>query len=368
MRRRCIIKPPISITSTITINQSITNPDKMVTGDINGECIKWIRQNSHIYLCKYKNNMMHICQLDDSNSDYYHDGTLAALNSIGVDVMMKLPVFYTKTENLASDVWNISFSTAKKSGWTQWGGDLIGVYEGFVNANKLYSVTMSGSSSTGDRTYSQFKTYAKNRGNGFSMVKWKHQNIMAFLYYAMYGNTDCTSTIGNGGGGYGRELGLMNYLGMTDTSDNSRDSMKFWGLENWWGGKSEWVDNVIINPDQINNVWRITEDDGSTRDVQGKYVNGPIGRIVIGPYLDVIGLISYNSTSTTIGYCDTQYVSNDLLKCRGWRSGSGVSWECGVAYFRCENVSSFKNAEITSRLAYSGPITEMKDVQEFKLL
>lgn len=54
MRRRCIIKPPISITSTITINQSITNPNKMVTGDINGECIKWIRQNSHIYLCKYK--------------------------------------------------------------------------------------------------------------------------------------------------------------------------------------------------------------------------------------------------------------------------------------------------------------------------
>lgn len=370
MRRRYMIGSSQSIVSTITMNQLISDPYSRVTGDINGEAIQWIRWNSHIYLCKYKDNMMYICQLDDSNSNYYHDGTSAALNNLGVDVMMKLPIFYTKAENTTSSVWDISFSNVKKDNtWMEWGGDLIGVYEGFANDSKLYSVVMSGSSSTRSVSQAKFKTYARNRGNGFTIVKWKHQNIMAFLYYAMYGNTNCQATIGSGTSSYSKEMGVTNALGMSDTvagGNGNSNSIKFWGLENWWGNKYEWVDNVIVNPESVNGLWRITEDDGTTRDVQGIKMDGYPTEMVIGPHLDLIPKTA--GGSTTAGYCDYIYTNSGstarvVLRSSGYALAVG-----GVAYADASHDSSNAFDNSGSRLAYQGDITEIEDVAEFKQL
>lgn len=370
MRRRYMIGSSPSIVFTITMNQLISDPYSRVTGDINGEAIQWIRYNSHIYLCKYKDGMMYICQLDDSNSNYYHDGTSASLNNLGVDVMMKLPIFYTKAENITSSVWDISFSNVKKDNtWMEWGGDLIGVYEGFVNSNKLYSVVMSGSSSTGYVSQSNFKTYARNRGDGFTLVKWKHQNIMAFLYYAMYGNTNCQATIGSGTNSYSKEMGVTNTLGMDDTvagGNGDSNSIKFWGLENWWGNKYEWVDNVVVNPDSVNGVRRITEDDGTTRDVQGVIGTGYPIQLVIGRHLDAIALDYSGSDST--GYCDYQSAHASSTGRVVRRSSSSAGTSGGVVCASAVYDSSFTDAGGGSRLAYQGPITEIEDVAEFKLL
>lgn len=370
MRRRYMIGLLPSIVSTITMNQLIGDPYSRVTGDINGEAIQWIRQNSHIYLCKYKDNMMYICQLDDSNSNYYHDGTSAALNNLGVDVMMKLPIFYTKAENTTSSVWNISFSNVKKDNtWMEWGGDLIGVYEGFVNSNKLYSVVMSGSSSTGSISQADFKTYARNRGDGFTLVKWKHQNIMALLYYAMYGNTNCQKSIGSGTYSHAKEMGITNELGMTDTvagGNGDSNSIKFWGLENWWGNKSEWVDNVIVNPESADGLWRITEDDGTTRDVQGIKMDGFPTEFIIGQHLDVIPKTA--SGSITVGYCDYIYTNSGSTTRVVRRSDGYNNTNGGVAYADAYRSSSSKYSDVGSRLAYRGPITEIEDVSEFKTL
>lgn len=370
MRRRYMIGSSPSVLSTITMNQLISDPYSRVTGDINGEAIQWIRQNSHIYLCKYKDGMMYICQLDDSNSNYYHDGTSAALNNLGVDVMMKLPIFYTKAENTTSSVWDISFSNVKKDNtWMEWGGDLIGVYEGFVNSNKLYSVVMSGSSSTGSISQSNFKTYARNRGDGFTLVKWKHQNIMAFLYYAMYGNTNCQATIGSGTSSYSKEMGVTNALGMSDTvagGNGDSNSIKFWGLENWWGNKWEWVDNVIVNPESADGLWRITEDDGTTRDVQGIKMDGYPTEMVIGPHLDLIPKTAGGSSTT--GYCDYMCTNSSSTTRVVRRSYSSAYAYGGVAGANAVYDSSDTHVNSGSRLAYQGDITEIEDVAYFKSL
>lgn len=370
MRRRCMIGSSPSIVSTITMNQLISDPYSRVTGDINGEAIQWIRHNSHIYLCKYKDNMMYICQLDDSNSNYYHDGTSAALNNLGVDVMMKLPIFYTKAENTTSSVWDISFSNVKKDNtWMEWGGGMIGVYEGFVNSNKLYSVVMSGSSSTGKISQANFKTYARNRGDGFTLVKWKHQNIMAFLYYAMYGNTNCQASIGYGTASYSKEMGVTSELGMSDTvagGNGDSNSIKFWGLENWWGNKNEFIDNVIVNPKSANGLWRITEDDGTTRDVQGIKMDGYPMEFVIGRYLDVIP--KTDSGNYTAGYCDYIFTNSVYTDRVVLRSGGNASGGGGVALASASSGSSGLDASFGTRLAYQGDITEIEDVAEFKIL
>lgn len=370
MRRRYMIGSSPSMVSTITINQLIGDPYSRVTGDINGEAIQWIRQNSHNYLCKYKEGMMYICQLKDSNNNYYHDGSYSVLGSLGVDVMMKLPIFYTKSENVSSGVWNISFSTSKKDGMTEWGGDLIGAFEGFVNSDKLYSLKMSGSSSTAGASLSNFRTYARNRGNGFTLVKWKHHNIMAFLYYAMYGNTDSQGTIGSGTDSYAKELGVTSNLGMTDTvagENGDNNSIKFWGLENWWGNKAEFIDNVLVNPVQINGVWRITEDDGTTRDLQGLAGNNlyPM-EFIVGDHLDCLAKsVGGNSSS---GYCDSYSVLTSKTGYVVYRSGSNNSKDGGVSFLSANILSTVANNNIGTRLAFQGPMTEIENVAEFKSL
>lgn len=263
------------IGSWITLNQTITDPATMLSGDINGEHIQLIRNNSHRYLGKYTaDGTMTVCQLDDTNSTLYSDGSAATLTGTEGDVFMKLPKFYYMAKESLADVWSIGFyygESAPSSDWKEWdGNDLIGAYEAYKSSGKLYSCSGVWPSTTS--TSSNFKSDASAKGNGFSLVKWKHHNIMAFLYYAMYGNMNSQAIIGAGLNGH-TTTGRTDALGMEDTvaNGNGDDSpINFWGLENWWGGYREAIDNVIVNPESSNYVWRITEDDGSSRDVVGK--------------------------------------------------------------------------------------------------
>lgn len=38
------------LVSKIVLNQNLSDPSAMLSGDINGEAIQWIRENSHRYL------------------------------------------------------------------------------------------------------------------------------------------------------------------------------------------------------------------------------------------------------------------------------------------------------------------------------
>lgn len=369
MRRRYMIGSSPSIVSIITINQLISDPYSRVTGDINGEAIQWIRQNSHIYLCKYKNNMMYICQLDDSNSNYYHDGTSAVLTGSEGDVMMKLPTFFTKAEEVSSDIWDISFSNTKiDDTWMEWGtNDLIGIYEAFAENSMLYS--RSGVDSTGNISQANLKTYARNRGNGFTIVKYKHHSIMAFLYYAMYGNTNSQATIGYGTDSFSKEMGVTNALGMTDTvagGNGDSNSIKFWGLENWWGNKWEWVDNVIVNPESADGLWRITEDDGTTRDVQGLKMDDYPTKFVIGQHLDVVPKTGGGSGIT--GYCDHIYTDSTDTSRVVLRSYADPDVYSGISSAYACFDSSDRDISVGSRLAYHGNVAQIEDVSEFKTL
>lgn len=371
MRRRYMGITHTIIPNLITINQTITNPYRMVSGDINSQAIQWIRQNSHIYLCKYNSGVMYICQLGDSNSNYYYDGTSAVLTGDEGDVMMKLPTFFTKAEEVSSDIWDISFSTTKPDyTWMEWGtNDLIGVYEGYVENSMLYS--KSGVVSIGNISQEKLKTYARNRGDGFTLTKWRHQNIMAFLYYAMYGNTHCQNTIGFGTSFWTKATGATDALGMTDTvagGNGDSNSIKFWGLENWWGNKLEWVDNVVVNPESANGLWRITEDDGTTRDVQGIKMNGYPTKMIIGQHLDVIPKGRGSASASASGYCDYVYTDSEETNRVVRRSGDVDSSACGVATSSAVYDDKYGDSHDGARLVYHGGIIEVKNVSEFKQL
>jgi len=127
--------------SWITLNQTITDPATMISGDVNGEHIQLIRNNSHRYLGKYTaDGTMTVCQLDDTDSNLYADGSAATLTGTEGDVFMKLPKFYYKAKEKQTDVWSIGFyygESAPSSAWKEWdGNDLIGVYCGFLQPDR----------------------------------------------------------------------------------------------------------------------------------------------------------------------------------------------------------------------------------------
>ena len=368
------------VTGYIILDQTSTDPTKKVideqgntySGYQRPEVITAIRQASHCYVGTFANNKMTLKQLDDTDGTKYADGTSAATDiaTVGKDVWMRLPEFYTKVSTVATDKIKIEFAfdpnqtvatTAQPegSGWMQWGGnDLIGKYEAYETNDKTYSC--SGVTSTDSVSQANFKAHARARGTGFTIVKWRHQNLMAILFYAYYGHTNCQSLIGRGTNSYAKKTGLKNSLGMTDTTsaNGNTDNIVFWGLENWWGNKYEWEDNVVVN----SGTWTITEDDGSTRTLTaGTHVMAAAGawvypsKFYLGDYLDTVGAVGQTGGSDSTGYCDGQYIAASASLVLA-RSLSGSSADGGVAYAYAGNGASSTSTRIGSRLAFTGEI------------
>lgn len=405
----------------ITINQNLTDPSQIVTGDIAGDQIKWIRNNSHRVLGKKTGDgIMTICRLSDSNSNNYYDGTPAALGGSEGDSFVRLPEFYYSAEETETDVWKIGFSSKNFPGSKKWdSNNLIGTYEASYEGNKLQSI--SGISSTGNISQAEFIQYSRNRGTGYIIVDWSMHCIMSFLFYAWYGNTNSQKTCGAGTDSYQKTTGETNSLGMTDTEggvteegtwDTSKNgnqgSINFWGLENWWGNKFEWIEGIEwgIQKDSDSSIYqvaKITNPDGSTRTatcpspINTKTMEGTYlpTKFTIGEYLDLIpkdGLNmqeleeqfpnAINSPNYDIdyGYSDGCAVmdmlssipdtsslpsgfSPFLVFCRSYVSSFSVG---GVSYSSAGFDSSSSDSDSGSRLAFRGEVREASSVSEYK--
>lgn len=137
--------------------------------------------------------------------------------------------------------------------------------------------------------------------------------VMAILFYAQYGHTNCQEKIGAGSNTFAKQCGQTNANGMNDTkgtspvsglndagADGNAQSINFWGLENWWGNKHEWIDNVVVDAYE----WKITEPDGTVR-TPGKASTSEYGYITKMLFGDCCDLIPTEASgSSTTGFCD----------------------------------------------------------------
>ena len=363
-----------NMTNEIYLDFTKTDPATIVTGDVNGDVIKWIRKNSHRYLVKKTDEgKVTICQLADGDGTVFAgDGSTAPLDGSQGDVMVHVPRFFYRAQLLADDKWQIDFSPVKVSAaWQEYDGkQLIGAYEGYVNDGKLYS--RSGVDSTGNVSQADFKTYARARGNGYTLVTWEQHCIMAVLFYAQYGNTNCQAIIGSGTDSYLKATGQTDSKGMHDTAanlDGNTGSINFWGLENWWGNKAEWVDNVEVNKDAVDGKWTITERDGHTRTVQG--FTTPTGEwvypksVTLGIHLDMVGKTLGGDSAH--GLCDGQYLGASTHRVVR-RSGSHAAPSGGIVDAGASNDASSAGVYSGSRLAFHGEIRIEPDVATFLAL
>lgn len=359
--------------STITIDQTNDDPATRVSGDINGSVIQWIRNNSHRVLAKKTaDGVLTYCRLNDADSTKYYDGTTAALNGTEGDVFLKLPEFYYKETE--GDQVQIMFAKEQVDAeYIRWDPNtLIGVYEAYNGSSKMYS--RSGVASTDNVSQSTWKTYAAARGTGYQLVDWQMHCVMGCLYYAMYGNTDCQSSIGKGTDSYKKSTGQTDSLGMTDTvagGNGDSQSINFLGLENWWGNKSEFIHDYN-NP--ANTISATVNDpvNGGTRSLHIlSYWGYCPKKMKFGRYLDLIATTDDpKNFSDTVGYCDCQYLSgstssNDrVLR----RSCFNSKTDGGVAYADSSYSDSDSGIGYGSRLAFRGSLVEETDVEAFKAL
>lgn len=362
----------------VIIDQTITDPATMISGAVNSSVIQQIRAGSHRYLGKYTaDGQMTLCQLSDTDGTKYADGTDAVLTGAEGDVFMKMPDFWYRGLEIGTDVWGLQFrygSASPGAGWTKWDTNaLIGVYEAYSEGEKLYS--RSGVTSSGNISQANFKAYARNRGNGFRIVDWQMHCVMAILFYAQYGHTNCQDKIGKGTSSSSKQCGQTNANGMNDTKGTSpvsglndagangnSQSINFWGLENWWGNKYEWIDNVVVNSYN----WEITEPDGTVRK-PGKAGSSSnyITKMMFGDCCDLIPTAA--SGSETTGFCDYYYGSSSSARVV-LRSNDYASTYCGVAYVYALYDSSFTSSSYGSRLAFRGQCVEAESVATFKSL
>ena len=360
----------------ITIDQTVTDPNSMISGDVNGTVLQWIRNNTHRYVAKKTGDeQVTICQLSDNDTTKFYDNltsSSAYIRSINHGVFVRIPRFWYKATETSTNIWKIRFSNRQQdSTWKEWdGNDLIGAYEGVVNGSQLLSI--SGEPSTGNVSQIDFKSYARTNGVGYTLVKWKHHCIVGVLYYALYGNTNCQATIGSGANSYTKNTGLTNSLGMNDSSASATGnsgSINFLGLENWWGNKYEFIDNATFNHGGTDYKFYIVEDDGSSREVQAHQYTGAFYPtvMVFGEHLDLVMKPNTTSGTTSTGFCDSQHFSrssNQVVQrsCNGSYDGGGVA--CLDADYSDSDASS----SVGSRLAFRGTIIEEKDIETFKSL
>lgn len=361
-------------TDTIYLDFTKTSPSQIVTGDVNGDVINWIRNNSHRYLVKKTaEGKVTMCQLSDGDSNVFAgDGSTAALDGTMGDVMVHVPTFYFRAQLLALNKWEIDFSLIDLGEeWNKYDGNqLLGAYEAYVDSSKVYS--RSGVASTASLSQANFKSYARARGAGYTITTWEQHCVMAILFYAEYGNTNSQGVIGSGTDSYEKETGQTDSLGMEDThaeTNGNTMSINFWGLENWWGNKYEFIDNVVVNPQSANGIWRITDREGNARDVQGATEETKDWyypkSMRIGTHLDMIPNVLGGSTSSSL--CDGFYYNPTTSRV--------VRRSCGLAtvYGGCACVSAGSDASFVysdggARLSFAGEIHIEVDVDAFKAL
>ena len=352
--------------NVIYINQTIPDPAGMITGDIQGEAVTWIRENSHRVVAKKTGEgEVTYARLMDTDGTKFYDGSDASSYINQYDVFMKMPEFwYYGTEG---DNAEIHFSTSNPNDdntWCHWDPNtLIGVYEAYNNAgsgNKLCSI--SNVASTGSISQVNFKQYARNKGAGYQLVDWQMHCVMCALFYAWYGNTNSQAICGSGTGSYWKETGQTNSLGMTDTTTENGNSMSinFWGLENWWGNKYEWMDNIISTAKHNVNI---EAPDPYPRSLVWSYDPTWGKHYKIGKYLDMSSDVSDSGSDTTY-YCDQNYGPDGASRVAR-RSLNSADTHGGVSYANAYYDASSTDANGGSRLAFRGTCIEETDLSIF---
>ena len=379
------VMPPKTV-DRIVIDTTKSNPAEMITGDINGVTFRQILEGLHRYLCKYQGNgTMAMCQLDDTNSNLFYDGSVATLDGTMGDVYVGCEQwsssgvyvgFYYDIQNMGNGKYILSVSYKQFEGSSYWSNkDLIAAFK--AQATTSYNNAEAGAaggnyylrSIVADRNsltdtpanlLGKFGTASGKMNNSyFGIVGPEEHAIVSLLYLIKYGTTNSRSQNGTGYNGQ-MVTGFLARMGMTDTdSITGPSAINVFGLENWWSGGRELIERATYA-----NGWAvITHLDGTTQQVA---ISGN-GKPVIQNMLmqaDPLLMIPQGEQADNINY-NTHFCSAIDLQatsgymCRGYGGEGGGIFSMGI----CGT-----DEQIGTRLRFRGENVTEYDPQEFLAL
>ena len=338
-----------------------------------------------------------LCVLKDGKVLYYLnpdnvaqqiDGSAADITTLGNDVMLEIPRMGTNCMWLDSNRLKITITTAPNHAeydyrafslhkYNDCDKIYIGRYHAFLSGDKIYS--SSGKTPTVYRTLAQHRTYATNRGAGYTDIGVCDNILLQCIYLLITKNFNSQSAVGRGivDANAKHNTGEANTFGWLNTgSPNKTDgntAVCCLGIENWWGNICIWEDGIIKTPvsgnisqqtitmaqyaDQYNSNGSGYENIGTfpytvvANDIQYGF-QGRVAGVPKFIFLPNSSTVSASGRGESTYMCDLHYIALSAITISlfggYWNFGSGA----GAFSRTLDYAPSSANIAVGSRLVY----------------
>ena len=316
--------------------------------------------------CLFKNGAV-VGYLNPDNFAQFENGTDADIESGDAgDVMIEIPKFYYKIGRNGNYV-EVKIANALMAGFTDYAFSYkgeskdkfyIGAYLGYKDSNnKLRSLT--GKTVTGNITIGAARTAAQANGAGYEQLSFNKLTALQVLYVVMFKNLNSQAALGQGytSASNFRDTGATDEKGMTygtNTAASADDTVKFLGIEDFYGNLYQWVDGYVSG----NNIVLVA--DGNFNDTGDGYESHARHGSVSYSYIkDVEGdnILAFTpktgGASTTTYYADYGHIGNSAYVPHfGGYFGIGAS--AGAFRLYCNYSTSGANPSVGARLTFCG--------------
>ncbi len=319
--------------------------------------------------CLFKNGAV-VGYLNPNNFAQFEDGSTADISSGSAgDVMIEIPKFYYKIARNGKYL-DVKISNALMAGFTDYAfsykGEVkdkfyIGAYLGYKDSGgKLRSLT--GKTVTSSITIGAARTAAQANGTGYEQLSFNKLTALQVLYIIMFKNLNSQAALGRGytnnSTAY-RDTGATDTKGMTygtNAGATADDTVKFLGIEDFYGNLNQWVDGYITGGGGIKIA------DGNFNDTGNGYENFPnISISITGSYFkEVVGTNELAFTPKLYGASETTYFCDRTFMMTGsvylpYFGGSRSSGAYAGAFcFACSYSASSAYVYVGARLCFCG--------------
>ena len=314
------------------------------------------------------NNGSVVYYLNKDNYAQQENGSAADLTGGAGDVMVEIPKIGYRLWNDGTYQYVSVTTDPAKANYCYYAHSLnsdgdcdkiyYGTYLGYITENNLYS--RSGVSPTVNTNLIDFRTYALNRGSGYSLEQFFPRTLMQCLYVVMYKNLNSQAALGQGytSASAKANTGATNSNTFCYGTQDNTIHVKFLGIEDFYGNLYSWLDGIYSDTSNLLTDYRNSQMIGSEHNFQFSIPKGTSSN-----YSGYINKIMGTNTSgftkdynnNTDGTSSTYFADNGGVSpgsfgyCGGrWGSGAGA----GAFFLNLYWSASSAGSSLGSRLVY----------------
>ena len=305
--------------------------------------------------------------LSATDSTKKADGSAAIIDGTDGNVMVEIPKFWYKYENVGG-VHKWLISDAAQTGYEVHPAFIRGgveksfryycAYQGYTLGTKL--ISGSDRVPTAAKTRATFRTEAAANGTGWSQIDWNLLTAVQLLYLVEYANFNTQAMLGQGitaSGVYTDVTGSSNSLGNASSPSTNTDTqfMSYRGIENWYGQIYKFIDGVNID----SNVYYVNNNPATFADdvFTGDYISTGITTASASGYVKDIVANKNGFVASVTGVITSTFVPDYFFRNTGLRimffgGYSSAAASAGGFCLRANYAASYVGSLVGSGLSF----------------